>query len=184
MAEIIPNLAILREAAEAAGPVMARALVDLLQEYVQACDDLEDLQRAAAATLATAEQAAAEHAAAGALIQRYRVSGAALVLRLRERQRRDPFRLNADLNGLRRAEDRAITTFHGIDARAVADGRDEGGGMRDEPALQASSLIPHPSSLKPKPGGADGRTRRPSSDGRQNSKPGASTGTGGEGTHA
>lgn len=119
MPKQLHDLALLREAAEAAGPKAARALVALLEEYVTTYDALDEVRAQSARMLCTAERIEAQSHEADATIARYRVAAAALVTCLRERQRRDPFRLAPELHGLRRAEDLAIRQFHALDQMTV-----------------------------------------------------------------
>lgn len=119
MPELIPDLPLLREVAEAAGPRAARALIALLTEYVETHDALQAVRTDAERALSRVQGVDAHVAAADRTIARYRAAGAALVARLRERQRRDPFRIDAALHGLRRAEDHAIREFHRVDQDMV-----------------------------------------------------------------
>lgn len=119
MVEPIPHLATLRAAAEAAGPEAARALIDLLQDYVRLNDEAYAIQAKATQVADAAAAVDAGRAELEALIQQYRAHGAALVLCLRERQRRDPTRVSPDLRGLLRAETAAIGAFHTHDHAAV-----------------------------------------------------------------
>lgn len=119
MSKPLHDLATLRAAAEAAGPAVADTLIDLLAAYVDTDQALQSVREQAEQTLAAAERIAAQVRAAEVTIARYRAAGAALVARLRERQRRDPFRFDAPLQGLRRAEDLAIRGFHALDQDTV-----------------------------------------------------------------
>lgn len=113
------DLAALRAAAEAAGPRAAAALMALLQDYVDASEALDAVRAHAEPIMAAAERIDDQLQAAERTIARYRAVGGALVMRLRERQRRDPFRLDAPLHGLRRSEDLVIRTFHALDQDTV-----------------------------------------------------------------
>lgn len=115
----LQGLPVLRAAAEAAGEPAVRAMVELLAEYVDTDEALERARGTGAAALRACEAAETRLSALEGAVVGYRRAATGLVQCLRERQRRDPFRVDATLRGLLRTEQQVIGALHAHDQAAV-----------------------------------------------------------------